>query len=117
MVDAVRSASLLRDACGVECWIAFLLADIDIEMTLWRHHMGEDCLVHALRLTFVGALIMELESERRVETMPSAQAVSIRRSWRALLSLLYEAVVVIAVNRSTGEFMNNPPPVRIDQSF
>ena len=46
------------------------MAELDIEVTLWRRHMDEDCLVYDLCLTFVGALMMALESERLVEDYP-----------------------------------------------
>lgn len=38
---------------------------------MWRRHMDEDCLVYGLCLTFVGALMMGLESERLVEDYPA----------------------------------------------
>jgi len=53
------------------------LAEFDIEVTLWRRHMDEDCLIYGLCLTFVGALMMGLESERLVKDylgMPYAHA-------------------------------------------
>ena len=44
--------------------------EFDIEVTLWRRHMDEDCLVYGLSFTFVGALTMGLESERLFEDHP-----------------------------------------------